>query len=61
MGPRTRSRAKVRTSDEIERESTHVATPTDKEPRQSGIQNEKEATSSYRPSILKPTCTKLLK
>lgn len=47
-GPRTRSRV-------------NAALEIEKEPRKASTVTEKEVTSSYRPPLLKPTCSKMFK
>lgn len=56
-GPRTRSRANAAL--QIEKEPTSAPTATEKQPNKAGTT--RGATSSSRPSVLKPTCSKLFK
>ena len=58
MGRRTRAQAKAQEPADIERESTHVATPVRNKGKKAAV--EKEVTSSYRAPTVKPTCSKLL-
>ncbi|KAL6554092.1 hypothetical protein OROMI_019765 [Orobanche minor] len=56
-GPTTRSRANAAVGND--KKLTDVVTPTKKKPRTAG--NNREATSSYHPPLVKPTCSKLFK